>query len=66
LISNPAARGATINKFDSATKFLQDKGFNVKLLLTEKGGDATHLAQEAVRENLTRSWQQGGDGQSMK
>ena len=62
LISNPAARGATINKFDSASKFLEEKGFNVKLLLTEKSGNATYLAQEAVKEKPYAIVAAGGDG----
>ncbi|MDH4233432.1 MAG: diacylglycerol kinase family lipid kinase [Nitrospirota bacterium] len=62
LISNPAARSASINKFDSASAFLQEKGFHVKLLLTEKSGDATHLAEEAVKEKPYAIVAAGGDG----
>jgi diacylglycerol kinase (ATP) len=62
LISNPAAHGATFRKFECASAFLEEKGFDVKLLLTEKSGDATHLAQEAVREKPYAIVAAGGDG----
>jgi len=62
LIGNPAARGASLKKFESASVFLQDKGFATKILLTEKSNDATRLAEEAVRENPYAIIAAGGDG----
>jgi len=62
LIGNPAARGASLKKFESATVFLQEKGFGTKILLTEKSGDATRLAEEAVREKPYAIIAAGGDG----
>jgi len=62
LISNPAARGASSKKFESAAVFLQEKGFETTILLTEKSGDATRLAQEAVRKRPFAIIAAGGDG----
>ena len=62
LIGNPAARGASLKKFESASVFLQDKGFATKILLTEKSNDATRLAEEAVREKPYAIIAAGGDG----
>jgi diacylglycerol kinase (ATP) len=62
LISNPAARGASTKKFDTASAFLREKGFETKLLLTEKSSDATRLATEAVREKPYAIIAAGGDG----
>ena len=62
LIGNPAARGASIKKFQSASIFLRGKGFDTKTLLTEKSSDATHLASEAVREKPYAIIAAGGDG----
>lgn len=62
LIGNPAARGASLRKFESATFFLQEKGFGTKILLTEKSNDATRLAEEAVREKPYAIIAAGGDG----
>ncbi len=62
LIGNPAARGASLKKFESASVFLQEKGFGTKILLTEKSNDATRLAEEAVREKPYAIIAAGGDG----
>ncbi|MFZ2196094.1 MAG: acylglycerol kinase family protein, partial [Thermodesulfovibrionales bacterium] len=62
LIGNPAARGASLKKFQSASVFLRGKGFDTKTLLTEKSSDATHLASEAVREKPYAIIAAGGDG----
>ena len=62
LIGNPAARGASLKKFKSATAFLQEKGFGTKILLTEKSNDATRLAEEAAREKPYAIIAAGGDG----
>jgi YegS/Rv2252/BmrU family lipid kinase len=62
LIGNPAARGASLKKFESASFFLREKGFDTKLLLTEKSNDATRLAEEAVRARPYAIIAAGGDG----
>jgi len=62
LIGNPAARGASLKKFHSASVFLRGKGFDTRTLLTEKSNDATNLASEAVREKPYAIIAAGGDG----
>ena len=62
LIGNPAARGASLKKFESASAFLHEKGFDTKILLTEKSNDAIRLAEEAVREKPYAIIAAGGDG----
>ena len=62
LIGNPAARGASHKKFESASVFLQGKGFGTKILLTEKSNDATRLAEEAAMERPYAIIAAGGDG----
>jgi diacylglycerol kinase (ATP) len=62
LISNPAARGASSKKFSSASAFLLEKGFDSEILLTEKSGDATRLAEEALRKRPFAIIAAGGDG----
>lgn len=62
LISNPAARGASLRKIESAAAFLREKGFDTKIFLTEKSGDATRLAEEAVRKGPYAIMAAGGDG----
>ena len=62
LIGNPAARAASLKKFESASFFLREKGFDTKILLTEKSNDATRLASEAVREKPYAIIAAGGDG----
>lgn len=62
LICNPAARGASLRKFEAASVFLREKGFDAKILLTEKSGDAIRLAKEAVRGRPYAIIAAGGDG----
>ncbi len=62
LISNPAARSASLKKFDYAAVFLKKKGFDTKIHLTEKKGDATRIAAEAVTEKPYAIMAAGGDG----
>jgi len=62
LIGNPAARAASSTKFSSASAFLQAKGFDTEILLTEKSGDATRLAAEAVGKRPFAIMAAGGDG----
>lgn len=62
LISNPAARGASPKKFASASAFLREKGFDTEILLTEKSGDATRLAEESVGKRPFAVMAAGGDG----
>jgi diacylglycerol kinase (ATP) len=62
LISNPAARAASSKKFASASAFLQARGFDTEILLTEKSGDATRLAEETVRKRPFAIMAAGGDG----
>ncbi|PKL52015.1 MAG: hypothetical protein CVV37_03535 [Nitrospira bacterium HGW-Nitrospira-1] len=62
LIGNPAARGASLRKFNAASAFLREKGFDAEVFLTEKSNDATRLATEAVREKPYAIIAAGGDG----
>ena len=62
LIGNPAARAASPKKFSSAAAFLQAGGFDTEILLTEKSGDATRLAEETVRKRPFAIMAAGGDG----
>jgi diacylglycerol kinase (ATP) len=62
LISNPAARAASSKKFGSASAFLQAKGFDTEILLTEKSGDATRLAEETLGKRPFAIIAAGGDG----
>lgn len=62
LICNPAARAASLRKFEAASVFLRDEGFDAKILLTEKCGDAIRLAKEAVRGRPYAIIAAGGDG----
>lgn len=62
LISNPAARGASSKKIGSASAFLQEKGFDTEILLTEKIGDATRLAEETIGKRPFAIMAAGGDG----
>jgi YegS/Rv2252/BmrU family lipid kinase len=62
LISNPAARRASTKKFDAASAFLREKGFETKIIMTEKSNDATRLAGEAVSEKPYAIVAAGGDG----
>ena len=62
LIGNPAARRASTKKIDAASAFLREKGFETKILLTEKTNDATRLAAEAVGERPYAIIAAGGDG----
>jgi diacylglycerol kinase (ATP) len=62
LIGNPAARKASLTKFEAASSFLKKMGFDIKLLLTQKSGDATLLARAAVREKPYAVIAAGGDG----
>lgn len=62
LIGNPAARRAAFQKFEFASAFLRERGFDTKVLLTEKSGDATLLARDAARTNPYAIMAAGGDG----
>ena len=62
LIGNPAARGASSGKIRTASDFLKQRGFDTLTLLTEKSGDATRLAAEAVRSAPHAIIAAGGDG----
>jgi diacylglycerol kinase (ATP) len=62
LISNPASRRGSLNRFESASSFLQEKGFDTKLLLTATCRHAINLARESVRERPYAIIAAGGDG----
>jgi YegS/Rv2252/BmrU family lipid kinase len=62
LIANPVARAASIKKFESASAYLHEKGFDATVLLTKKSGEATRLAQEALRKKPYAIMAAGGDG----
>jgi diacylglycerol kinase (ATP) len=62
LISNPAARAASPKKFKLASAFLRAKGFDTEILLTNRSGDATELAEETVGKRPFAIIAAGGDG----
>jgi YegS/Rv2252/BmrU family lipid kinase len=64
LIANPAARRASERKISEAASLLRERGHDVKLLLTEKRGDAEIFSKQAAlaleRPDLVLA--AGGDG----
>jgi diacylglycerol kinase (ATP) len=62
LISNPIARRGSLNRFEAASSFLQEKGYETKLLLTQTSGDAIRLARESVEKEPYAIIAAGGDG----
>ncbi len=62
LISNPTARTSTIEKVRRATAYLQKRGFETKLLFTERRGHAEELAREAAKTVPRLIIAAGGDG----
>ena len=62
IISNPTARASSFGKLGQATAFLQKKGFETKLLFTERKGHARELARDAVKKEPHLIIAAGGDG----
>lgn len=62
IISNPAARKSSLGKIQQASELLRQKGFSPEILLTEKSGDATRLARDAVSKKPFFIVAAGGDG----
>lgn len=62
IISNPAARKSSLKKIEKAAALLGEKGFVPEVLLTEKSGDATRLAREAISKKPFFIIAAGGDG----
>jgi YegS/Rv2252/BmrU family lipid kinase len=50
LIGNPIAGGSALKKIKKAVSILENNGFNVKLLLTTKKGDAQSFAEQITSE----------------
>lgn len=49
LIGNPIAGGNAMKKIEKSVKIIKDRGFNVRLMLTGKKGDAELFAREISR-----------------
>jgi YegS/Rv2252/BmrU family lipid kinase len=62
LISNPAAKKASVRKVELACRFLESKGFEVEKSFTGQRGDAEVLARDAVRKSPFLVIAAGGDG----
>lgn len=62
LISNPVAKKASEKKIAKASYYLESKGYEVKVLFTEKKGDAENYAREAIRRSPSLVIAAGGDG----
>ena len=62
LIYNPTAKRASDEKISSASHFLRSKGYEVKLLSTERKGDAEMLARGAIKDPPPLIIAAGGDG----
>jgi YegS/Rv2252/BmrU family lipid kinase len=61
-INNPTARTSSLEKVRQATAYLQKKGFETKLLFTERKGHAEELAREAAGKKPSLIIAAGGDG----
>jgi len=62
LIGNPIAGGGAIRMIRSAEAMLKDRGYNVKVMLTSKRGDAESFARSAANHDDTIVIAAGGDG----
>jgi YegS/Rv2252/BmrU family lipid kinase len=62
IINNPTARRSSIDKVRRAAAYLQKKGFETKLLFTERRGHAEELAREAAAKKPHLIIAAGGDG----
>ena len=62
IISNPAARKSSVRKIQTAAALLSKKGCTPEIFLTEKRGDAEHLAQKAAEKQPFLVIAAGGDG----
>jgi diacylglycerol kinase (ATP) len=62
IINNPTARSSSLDKVRRAVAYLQNKGFETKLLFTEKKGHAENLAREAAGMKPRLIIAAGGDG----
>ncbi len=62
LINNPTARTSSLEKVGRATAYLQNKGFETKLIFTERKGHAEELAREAAGKKPRLIIAAGGDG----
>lgn len=62
IINNPAARKSSVRKIESAAGLLTKKGYVSEIFLTEKSGDAEHLARRASDKNPFLIVAAGGDG----
>ena len=62
LIANPVAGGNARSQIDRAVAWLQARGADVDLVLTEKRGDAQRAAADAKAAGFDRIIAAGGDG----
>jgi len=62
LIANPAAGTFSEKRLGTARHLLQERGFHVEVLLSQKRGDIERLARESVAERPEILFVMGGDG----
>lgn len=62
IINNPTARISSADKVRRAAAYLQKKGFETKLLFTERKGHAEELARDAAAKKPRLIIAAGGDG----
>jgi len=67
LIGNPIAGGGALKKIKRSVNILENRGFDVRLMLTAQKGDAELFARQISQESETRSQEclviaAGGDG----
>lgn len=62
LINNPTARTSSFEKVRRAAAYLQKKGFETKVLFTDRKGHAEELAREAAGKKPGLIIAAGGDG----
>jgi YegS/Rv2252/BmrU family lipid kinase len=62
IIGNPAARKSSLWKIESASVFLEEKGFATETFMTAKRGDAENIARSAIMKKPSLLIAAGGDG----
>jgi YegS/Rv2252/BmrU family lipid kinase len=62
LIGNPIAGGNALKKIKRAVSIIKNRGFNVRLMLTEKKGDAELFARRISAESPLPPFSKGGQG----
>jgi YegS/Rv2252/BmrU family lipid kinase len=62
LIGNPIAGGGALKKIKTVFSILEKKGFNVRLMLTAKRGDAEFFARQISSKSPHPPFSKGGQG----